>query len=45
MGHNKIKWIYTPDEVSDGIKKQVAARITKTLRKVTIKNIIMKLED
>lgn len=39
----KIKWIQTPDEMSESIKIQIHNRFFKLLRKLTIQNIKMKI--
>ena len=43
MEHNQIKWIHTPDEMTESIKIQIHNRFFKLLRKLTIQNIKMKL--
>jgi hypothetical protein len=43
MDHKQIKWIYTPDEMSEAIKIQIHNRFFKLLRKLTIQNIKMKI--
>lgn len=43
MDHNRIKWIHTPDEMSEAIKIQIHNRFFKLLRKLTIQNIKMKI--
>lgn len=39
----KIKWIQTPDEMSDDVMKQLSDRMIKILRKLTIQGIKQKI--
>jgi hypothetical protein len=39
----KIKWIQTPEEIQEGVRKQLADRMIKMLRKVTIQGIKSKI--
>jgi hypothetical protein len=39
----KIKWIQTPEEIQDAVRKQLADRMIKMLRKVTIQGIKSKI--
>lgn len=39
----RIKFIQTPEEIQEGVRKQIADRMIKMLRKVTIQGIKLKI--
>lgn len=41
---SQINFIQSPEEIKDGVRKQLEQRFIKMLRIITIKNIMRKLE-